>query len=67
MRNYTSLWSEQVSSLATELGATSKEAAVLSAIFEVEGFGGLEYDHRLLPREVVGGELNRLRAIVGRR
>jgi hypothetical protein len=40
MRNQTSLWSGQVSSLARELGATVNEAAVLCAIFEVEAFGG---------------------------
>lgn len=67
MRNQTSLWSGQVSSLARELGATVNEAAVLCAIFEVEGFGGLEYDPRFSDREVVGGELRRLRVIAGTR
>jgi hypothetical protein len=43
------------------------EAAVLCAIFEVEGFGGLEYDPRFSDREVVGGELRRLRVIAGTR
>jgi hypothetical protein len=66
MRNQTGLWSEQVSSLAQELGATSNEAAVLSAIFDVEGFGGLEYDLRYSAREVVRRELRRLRVIAGR-
>ena len=57
------LASDEVSPLALSLGATIKEAGMLSAIFRLEGFGGKEYDQRLSPAEVVSGEIARLRVL----
>ena len=62
----TSLWAGQVMKIARGLGASAREAATLSAIFDLEGFGGLEYDLRFAPVQVVGSELTRLRMLTGK-
>ena len=55
-----------VSVHAFALGASSREAAMLSAIFDLEGFGGREFDRALSSRDLVAAELSRIRLLNGR-
>jgi hypothetical protein len=61
-----SLCSDEVPLIAKRLGASDSEAAWLSAIFNLEGFGGLEYNCRYSAVRVVASQLQRLRTLAGR-
>src|SRR5690349_24086444 len=62
----TYLGSAEVSKQAYSLGASAREAAMLSAIFEMEGFGGREFERALTSRDLVASELSRIRLPNGR-
>jgi hypothetical protein len=61
-----SVYSDEVPVIAKRLGASASEAAWLLAIFNLEGFGGLEYNRRYSAQRVVASQLRRLRALAGR-
>jgi hypothetical protein len=60
-----SLCSDEVPEIAQRLGASASESAWLSAVFNLEGFGGLEFDRRYSATRVVASQLRRLRALAG--
>ena len=59
------LWPGEVTQVAGELGASPREAATLSAAFDLEGFGGMECNPAFTAKQVVRVELTRLRALRG--
>ncbi len=60
-----SMCSDEVPEIAGKLGASASECAWLSAIFDLEGFGGLEYNRRYSALRVVASQLRRLRSLAG--
>jgi len=60
-----SFCSDEVPEIAKRLGASASESAWLSAIFNLEGFEGMEYDRRYSALRVVASQLGRLRALAG--
>ncbi len=61
------LLSREIFGLARGIGATTKEARSLSALYDLEGFGGLECNPCFSPSEVVLSALERWRELSGKR
>lgn len=61
----TTLVSSDILRLAQSAGASAREAATLKAIYDLEGFGGKEFNPKLTPARMVASQLDELRAMTG--